>query len=186
MAAHLKSRWLTIALAALGMSAAVAAAPLSNQLMAQETTSGITIFGGLEPENRLAYSIDRNQPLSHNARYYLRVGSSKTPREVIEMEITYPETFQGEIDPGAIELRQGRYRGDAIIPTDEIVWDAENRRIEIYPSEPIPAETNLVVVLSDVQNPRRYGMHYFNLKLMYQGDVIRQYVGTWPLEVSAE
>jgi len=38
-------------------------------------------------------------------------------------------------------------------------------------------------VFSNVRNPNRYGYHYFNLRMMYQGDVIEQYVGTWPLEL---
>ncbi|HEY9737728.1 MAG TPA: DUF2808 domain-containing protein [Trichocoleus sp.] len=187
MAIKLKFRYAAVSLLTLGLAIATGFAPfISNQLMAQETTSGITIFGGLDPENRLAYSIDRNRPFSPNARYYLRVGSKKLPREVIEMEITYPENFRGQLNGDSIELRQGRYRGDSVIPTDEIIWDQENRRIEIYPSEPIPEGTNLVVVMSNIRNPRDYGVHYFNLRMMYQGDVARQYAGTWALEVSAE
>ncbi|MBD2259792.1 DUF2808 domain-containing protein [Pseudanabaena sp. FACHB-2040] len=187
MTIKLKSRAAAVGLITLGLAIATGFAPMiSSRLMAQETTSGITIFGGLAPENRLAYSIDRNRPSSPNARYYLRVANNKLPREVLEMEITYPETFQGQFNADNIELRQGRYRGDSVIPVDDVIWDEANRRIEIYPSEPIPARSNLVVVISNVQNPRRFGVHYFNLKMMYQGDVIRQYAGTWPLEVSAE
>jgi hypothetical protein len=187
MTIKLKPRAAAVGLMTLGLAIATSFAPMiSNRLMAQETTSGITIFGGLAPENRLAYSIDRNRPNSPNARYYLRVTGNKLPREVLEMEITYPEAFLGQFNVDSIELRQGRYRGDSVIPVDDIIWDQANRRIEIYPSEPIPARSNLVIVLSNVQNPRRFGVHYFNLGMLYQGDVIRQYAGTWPLEVSAE
>lgn len=187
MAIKFKSRYAVVSLLTLAIAISTGFAPfISSQLMAQETTSGVTIFGGLDPENRLAYSIDRNRPFSPNARYYLRVGSNKLPQDVLEMEITYPENFRGEIKGDSIELRQGRYRGDSVIETDEIIWDQENRRIEIYPSAPIPAGTNLVVVLSNIRNPREYGVHYFNLRMMYEGGVTRQYAGTWALEVSAE
>lgn len=187
MAIQFKFRYAAVSLLTLGLAIAAGFSPLvSSQLMAQETTTGITIFGGLEPENRLAYSIDRNRPFSPNARYYLRVGSNKLPREVLELEITYPENYEGELNGDSIELRRGRYRGDSVIATDEIIWDRENRRIEIYPSEPIPEGTNLVVVMSNIRNPRNYGVHYFNLRMMYQGSVMRQYAGTWALEVSAE
>lgn len=184
------SRYVAAGLMPLGLAIAAGTnAILPTQLLAQETTGGITILGGIEPEYRLAYSIDRNEPYSEDARYYLRVPGNKLPREVVELEITYPAKFeemQGEINPNQIEVRTGTYRGDAALPIEDIVWDQANQRIEIFPVEPIPANTSLVIVLSDVHNPRRYGIHYFNLKLMYQGDVLRQYVGTWPLEVAAE
>ncbi|HEY9763687.1 MAG TPA: DUF2808 domain-containing protein [Trichocoleus sp.] len=181
------ARYAAMGLLTLGLAIVIGLAPIaSNGLLAQETTSGITIFGGLSPENRLAYTIDRNRPYSSNARYYLRVNAKKLPREVLELAIDYPETFQGRFDPESIELRQGRHRGDSKIEINEAIWNPETRQIEIYPSEPIPANTNLVIVLSNVRNPRSYGIHYFNLKMMYQGGVVREYAGTWPLEVSAE
>lgn len=181
------ARYAAMGLLTLVLAIAVGLTPIaSERLLAQETTSGITIFGGLSPENRLAYTIDRNRPYSNDARYYLRVNSKKLPREVLEIEVDYPETFEGRFDPESIELRQGRYRGDSKIDIDEAVWNPETRQIEIYPSAPIPANTNLVIVLSNVRNPRNYGIHYFNLKMMYQGGVVREYAGTWPLEVSAE
>ena len=181
------ARYAVMGLLTLGLVILVGLAPIaSNSLLAQETTSGITIFGGLSPENRLAYSIDRNRPYSSNARYYLRVGATKLRREVLELQIDYPETFEGKFDPASIELRRGRYRGDSKIEISEATLNTETRQIEIYPSEPIPVDTHLVVVLSNVRNPRNFGVHYFNLKMMYQGGVVREYVGTWPLEVSAE
>lgn len=161
----------------------------SKPLQARETTPGITIFGGIDSEYRLGYSIDFNEPYSHRARYYLRVTGNRLPREVTEIEITYPEEFAtnlGRIEPNTIEVRKGRYRGQDPIELDNVILDEDTQTIEIYPTEAIPADTDFVVVLSRVHNPRRYGIHYFNLKMMYQGDVLRQYIGTWPLEVAAE
>jgi hypothetical protein len=156
---------------------------------AQETTGGITIFGGVDPDYRLGYSIDFNQPYSNRARYYLRVTGDKLPRDVTELTITYPSAFnemQGKLNCGEIKLRKGRYRGDEDLPLDDVVCDDEAKTVQIFPEEPIPANTSLVIVFDRVNNPRRYGIHYFNLKLMYQGDVLPQYVGTWTLEVAAE
>ena len=160
-----------------------------NHTSAQETSDGLTIFGGVESDYRLSYSIDRNEPYSRDARYYLEVRADKLPRAVTEIEISYPEKFtdlRGRFNENTIELRTGSYRGQESIPIDSAVWNQEAGVIEVYPAEPIPAETSFVIVLSNVNNPRRYGIHYFNLKLMYQGDVLRQYVGTWPLEVASE
>lgn len=179
----------TIKYAAIGLAAATIATGLGTALP-QPTLAqgGLTIFGGVDPEYRLNYFIDYNAPLSRNARYYLNVNRTKLPREVIGLEIDFPEAFtemRGRIDPNAIELRRGTWRGSDSIPVRAVDVISEEGRIEIIPEEPIPANTNLVVVLSNVQNPRRYGYHYFNLRMMYQGDVMNQYVGTWPLEVAA-
>ena len=154
---------------------------------AQETTGGITIFGGIDPEYRLAYSIDYNEAFSNRSRYYLRVAGSKLRRDVTELTISYPSAFnemQGQLNCNEIKLRTGRYRGDRDLALSDVICDDEAKVIQIYPQEPIPANTSLVVVFDRVRNPRRYGVHYFNLRMMYQGDVVSQYVGTWTLEVA--
>jgi hypothetical protein len=174
----------------LGLATVAAAVGLSTALpQPTQAQSGLTIFGGVEADYRLPYFIDFNYPFSTNARYYLNILRNKLPRDVISLEIEYPETFTdigGRFDPNAIELRSGDWRGGEVIPTKAVDWIEEEGRIEIIPAEPIPANTELVVVFSNVRNPRRYGYHYFNLRMMYQGDVIDQYAGTWPMEVAAE
>ncbi|TVP62764.1 MAG: DUF2808 domain-containing protein [Leptolyngbya sp. LCM1.Bin17] len=180
----------TIKFAAMGLAAATIATGLGTALP-QPTLAqgGLTIFGGVDPDFRLNYFIDFNTPFSRNARYYLNINRTKLPREVISLEIDYPEAFtemRGRLDPNAIELRRGTWRGDGNIPLKAVDLIEDEGRIEIIPEEPIPANTNLVVVMSNVQNPRRYGYHYFNLRMMFQGDVMNQYVGTWPLEVASD
>lgn len=176
--------------AALGVATALMAggvsalAPFSS--LAQ---TGLTIYGGVDPEYRLRYLIDFNYARSDDARYYLRVSEEKLLRDIISMEIDYPPEFielLGRFNVDEIELREGTGRGDAVIPTRSISWNEDESVIEIIPEEPIAEDTDFVVVMSDVSNPRRYGYHYFNLRVMYQGDVVNQYVGTWPLEVAVD
>jgi hypothetical protein len=177
-------------LVALGLAATAAAVGLSTTLpLPTQAQSGLTIFGGVDSEFRLPYSIDGNVPHNSNARFYLNVQRTKLPRDVISLEIDYPDSFTeigGRFNADAIELRSGEWRGRDVIPVKAIDWDQEANRIEIIPEEPIPANTNLVVVMSNVRIPRRYGYHYFNLRMMSQGDVINQYVGTWPMEIAAD
>ena len=157
--------------------------------LAQTTSPGLTIFGGVDPDYRLAYTIQYNTRRSPRARYFLRVPANKLRNDVVELEITFPERFtelRGVIDADEIEVRQGRNQGGDTIPLDEIVWDAESSKIIIYPEQPIPAETSLVIVLSKVRNPNRVSIHYFNLKMLFQGDVLRTFVGIWPVEAGAE
>ncbi|NER82813.1 MAG: DUF2808 domain-containing protein [Leptolyngbya sp. SIO1D8] len=154
-----------------------------------QTTEGLTIFGGIDPEYRLSYFIDHNSRRSTRSRYYLRIAGGKVPREVLELQITYPEAFEengGHFTNANIELREGTGRGGATIAVDEIVFNSDENIIEIYPDEPIPANKSFVVVISEVRNPNRYGNHFFVLDVLYQGGVLRDFVGIWPLEVAAE
>ncbi|WP_017296524.1 DUF2808 domain-containing protein [Nodosilinea nodulosa] len=175
---------------ALGLAAVAAAVGLSLATsQPSQAQTGLTIFGGIQPEYRLGYLIDFNYPHSSNSRYYLNIVRTKLPRDVISLEIDYPDSFTevgGRINPDDIELRSGDWRGRDVIPLKVADVIEDENRIELIPEEPIPANTSLVVVLSNVRNPRRYGYHYFNLRMMYQGDVIDQYAGTWPLEIAAE
>lgn len=151
--------------------------------------SGLTIFGGVDSEYRLRYLIDFNRPRSRNSRYYLQVARTKVPRDILSLEVEYPESFperRGRFDVNAIELREGDWRGGSVIPVESIEWEEGSGRIVITPEAPIPANTNFVIVMSRVVNPNRYGYHYFNLNAMFQGDVINQYVGTWPLELGTD
>ncbi|MBD1914992.1 MULTISPECIES: DUF2808 domain-containing protein [Cyanophyceae] len=177
-------------LAALGLVAVATAVGLSTALpQPTQAQTGLTIFGGVEIEYRLRYMIDFNYPRSTNSRYYLNIMRNKLPRDVISLEIDYPDSFTeigGRFDPNAIELRKGDWRGGEVIPVKAIDWIQDENRIEIIPEQPIEANTDLVVVLSNVRNTRRYGYHYFNLRMMYQGDVVNQYVGTWPMEIASE
>jgi hypothetical protein len=179
-------RWLQRSL--MGMFAVSGLAIAGSTAIAQ-TTEGLTIFGGVDSQYRLGYYIDRNERRSNDARYYLRVAGRKIPEEVLEIQVTYPEEFEeegGHFENARIELRDGTGRGGATIPVDEVIVDSEANIFEIYPTEPLPANSNFVIVLHDVRNPNRYGNHFFLLDALYQGGPLREFVGVWPLEVAAE
>ncbi|MEM6519124.1 MAG: DUF2808 domain-containing protein [Cyanobacteria bacterium P01_D01_bin.71] len=179
-------RWLNRGL--LGLFAASGLAIAGSSAIAQ-TTEGFTIFGGVDSQYRLGYFIDNNERRSNDARYYLRVAGRKIPREMLELQISYPEEFEeekGHFRDMRIELREGTGRGGATIAVDEIIVDPEANIFEIYPEEPLQPNESFVVVLHDVRNPNRYGNHYFYLDALYQGGPLRELVGIWPLEVAAE
>ncbi|NJL86040.1 MAG: DUF2808 domain-containing protein [Leptolyngbyaceae cyanobacterium SM1_1_3] len=164
------------------------------QAQSGSTAPGFTIFGGVDPDFRLGYIVDNNTPRNSDARYYLQVDSNKVERGISEIEISYPEAFTrrpngATLDPENIEIRVNSSRGGRngeTIPIESVTWDRESNRLEIYTQEVIPADTEFVVALLDVRNPRRYGLHSFNLRVLYQGDVVRRYIGTWQVEVAAE
>jgi hypothetical protein len=154
-----------------------------------QTTEGLTIFGGYDSQYRLGYFIDRNERRSNDARYYLRVAGRKVEKDVLELQISYPEEFEeegGHFDNVRVELRDGTGRGGATIPVDEVIVDTEANIFEIYPVDPLPANGNFVIVLHEVRNPNRYNNFPFFLDALYQGGPLRELVGVWPLEVAAE
>lgn len=141
-------------------------------------TPGLTIFSGVDREYELGFRLQNGGILNRTDRYYLRIPAEKLPLASDLFVVTYPDTYEGELDPEDIEIR---ISGDSV-PLEEVNWDEENHFVEIYPVEPVPARSRVEIVFSDVRNPRRTGTHYFNALVRAPGDVLPpQYIGTWIL-----
>lgn len=137
---------------------------------------GLTIFSGVDREFQLGYRLDNGGRTGRMDRYRLRIPNDKVTQAVEQLVVSYPDSFRGRFDQDEIEIR---IDGDAI-PLDEVNWDQENRVIEIFPTDPVPANTRIEVVMSNVRNPRTAGTHYFNALVRYSGDIpLATYVGTW-------
>ncbi|MEO0534562.1 MAG: DUF2808 domain-containing protein [Cyanobacteria bacterium P01_A01_bin.123] len=171
-------------LAVVGVSAVVA--PESAQAICRG--SGFTIFGGVDPELVLPYRLCNNEPRSGNAVYQLEVPGDRIIGAIIEIEVNYNPIFTSPFRGGRFnidEIEVVQENGDRV-EIDDVIWDEDGSRIEIYPTEPIPAATDFTIMLNDVYNPSRYQQNLFNLKVLYQGEPLRRTVGTWPLEISAD
>ncbi|MCU0525672.1 MAG: DUF2808 domain-containing protein [Elainella sp. Prado103] len=141
---------------------------------------GFTIFSGVERENQLSWRMDFDGEPGRRDRYRLRIPAKKMEFAVEQFSITYPDTYRGQFDPEAVEVKVD---GDEV-SLDEVTWDPENRIIEIYPQQPVPADTRVEIVLSEVRNPTRIGTHYFNAMVRSPGDLpLMRYVGTWILTI---
>ena len=176
-------------LALSGVAIATTLSVLPAQPSAAQTNPGITLWGGVDSEYRLPYTLRNNRPRSTRAQYYLRVPGTRIESAVSKLNIIYPEAFterNGSFDTDQIRVRRGRGSGDREIPVDEVVWVPEASRLEIYMSEDIPADTSFVIDMSDVRNPDRFGMHRFSLQVEARGDVLPRYLGTWELLVAEE
>jgi hypothetical protein len=142
---------------------------------------GFTIFSGVERENQLGWRMDYDGEPGARDRYRLRIPAKKMEFAVEQFSITYPDTYRGRFDPESVEVK---VNGDGVA-LDEVTWDSENRVIEIYPQTPVPADTRIEIVLSNVRNPNRIGTHYFNALVRSPGDLpMMRYVGTWILSIS--
>jgi hypothetical protein len=161
-------------------ASALAAIPVIPATVVAQGLPGLTIFSGVDRENQLGYRLDFGGLTSQRDRYRLRIPEKKMTFAVSLFAVTYPDTYEGRFDPEAVEVRVD---GESV-PVDEVSWDEENRTIEIYPVDPVPADTQVELVLSNVRNPRNVGTHYFNALVRSPGDLpLMRYVGTWILSI---
>lgn len=172
-----------------GAAIATTITALPTQPSIAQTNQGLTIFGGVDSEYRLPYTLRNNRPRDTRAAYFLRVPGSRIDAAVSSLRITYPDTFtrrNGEFDPDQIKVHRGRSSRGREIPVEEVVWNAESGQIDIYMAEDIPADTSFVVAMTGIRNPDRFGMQRFNLQTESRGDVLPRYVGTWELLVAED
>ncbi|MBF2028846.1 MAG: DUF2808 domain-containing protein [Oscillatoriales cyanobacterium C42_A2020_001] len=148
---------------------------------AQGGLPGLTIFGGVKGDDNLNYRLDFGGRANGWDRYRLRVPAKKMKLAVAQFAISYPDYFKGTFDPKSIDLQvQGKS-----VRIREANWNQENNLIEIFPEEPVPANSKVEIWLENVKNPSTGGMFYFNLQVQSPGDLpLYRYLGTWVIQIS--
>jgi len=129
--------------------------------------------------NELNYVVEISDRPNRWGRYRLKVGSRDMKLAASQFVINYPDYFDGKFNPDEMEIRVCSSRRGGLfsrakcsaVEMDEVDVDTENQRIALYPLEPIPAGTNLELVLDNVKNPRNPGMYQFNVMVESPGDV---------------
>ncbi|MEN9214758.1 MAG: DUF2808 domain-containing protein [Gloeomargarita sp. DG02_4_bins_56] len=153
------------------------ASVMSSTGVAGAQGSGWTLWGG--PKKELRYRADSGR-IGDWDRYYLQVPRQRIA--VAEYYISYPESYRGELDPRSIEVVRSQRRGreEQKFRIGEAVLDKESRQLRISMIDPIPADTPVDIILSNVRNPRNSGMFFFNLQVLSPGDIpLPRQVGTW-------
>lgn len=137
---------------------------------------GLVLFGGVEQENQLGYRLDFNGVPRRRDRYRLRMARRDLPIDVSQITITYPDYFDGSFDLDDIEMK---VEGEEVA-LESVDWDEQNYELRFFPVEPIPANSRVEIILSNVRNPRDSGFYYFHALALPNDDIpIRRYVGTW-------
>lgn len=150
-------------------------------VISAQSLPGFTIFSGIKRENQLPFRLDFGGQPNGWDRYRLRIPSKKLNLAVSQFSISYPDYYKGKFDTDKIEVRIKNKK----VPLQEVVWDKENRLVDIYPQEPVPAGSKVELVFSNVKNPSFGGTYYFNCQILSPGDVpLRRYLGTWILSIS--
>lgn len=147
-----------------------------------QNNSGLTLWSGVARENQLSYYLDYGGQPNGWDRYRLRIPPKKLELGVAQFSIAYPDYFDGKFDKNKIEVR---VKGKSL-PLSGVNLDEENHLIQIDLREPIPAQTRVELVFSNVKNPPFGGTYYFNCQTMSPGDVpIPRYCGTWILTIGS-
>ena len=69
------------------------------------------------------------------------------------------------------------------IPSD-IVFDKENKKLEIYPITPIPSDNDTYAVVFKINNPRKSGLYQFHSFGKSSGPIpVSSYIGSWTLNI---
>ncbi|MDF5731496.1 MAG: DUF2808 domain-containing protein [Rhizonema sp. PD38] len=149
-----------------------------------DSLPGFTLFSGVKGENQLPFRLDYGGTPDGWDRYRLKITHKKLSTAVEHFIIQYPNYYNGSFDTKNIELRVK----DKKVPLSQsspVKWDKENHVIEIYPQDPVPAGSNVDIVLSNVKNPATGGVYYFNCSTQSPGDVqLSRYIGTWIISIS--
>jgi len=148
---------------------------------AQTGLPGFTLFGGPRGEENLNYRLDFGGRANGWDRYRLRIPQNKMKLAVAQFAISYPDYYKGTFDEKGIEVQvQGKS-----VPLREVKWNKDNNLIEIFPTDPVPANSKVEIQLSNVRNPSSGGMFYFNLQVQSPGDLpLYRYLGTWVISIS--
>ncbi len=141
---------------------------------------GLTIFGGVKGEDNLNYRLDfGGRANGAGERYRLRIPAKKMKLAVAQFSIAYPDYFKGQFDPKDVEI----IVKNKSVPLQEVNWNKENNFIEIFPTNPIPAGSNVEIQLANVRNPNS-GVYYFNCQVLSPGDTpLLRYLGTWVISI---
>jgi hypothetical protein len=138
-----------------------------------------TLFSGVDSKDQLSYSLDFGNRASSD-RYRLRLPGTKVPLGATQIDIVYPEYYQGTFDDKGIEVNVG----GKSIPVSKANWDKEKRAVQITLNERLKTKQDIEIVLNNVKNPDRGGIFYFDCQVKSSAEFpLARYAGTWILNI---
>ena len=152
-----------------------------------QTNSGFSFVWGGDGPRQLNYVLEYGTPRHLNDRYRLKLKRQNVA--IDRIIITYPDHFDGKIRAEKIELRRSpknkifNLKKGKTLAVNSVKLDKDSRVIEIEPTEYIPAETAVEVVLHNVKNPS-VGEYWFNCRISSPTDTgLTRVVGTWLISI---
>ena len=144
-------------------------------------TPGLVIFGDKEVDI-LNYYLDFGGIAKQRDRYRLRIPKKKLANGATQFVISYPDYFDGKFDTDKIEVRPNNEK-DESLELKNVVWDEENRFIQIDLAQPLKQAKKVEIVLSNTKNPD-VGTYYFYAQVVPAVNApVPERVGAWVLSI---
>ncbi|MEM7759411.1 MAG: DUF2808 domain-containing protein [Cyanobacteria bacterium P01_A01_bin.40] len=144
--------------------------------------SGLVIFGDRDVDI-LSYFLDFGGIADNRDRYRLRIPKKKLVNGATQFVISYPDYFDGKFDTSKIEVRPNGKK-DQSLPLKNVVWDEENRFVQIDLAEPLKDPKKIELVFSGVRNPD-VGTYYFYAQVVPAINTpIPERVGAWVISIN--
>ena len=144
-------------------------------------TPGLVIFGDRDVDI-LNYYLDFGGIADNRDRYRLRIPKKKLANGATQFVISYPDYFDGKFDTDKIEVRPNGKK-DQSLPLKNVVWDKENRLIQIDLAQPLKDPKKVELVFSNVRNPD-VGTYYFYAQVVPAVNVpVPERIGAWVLSI---
>ena len=145
-------------------------------------TPGLVIFGDRDVDI-LNYYLDFGGIADNRDRYRLRIPKKKLANGATQFVISYPDYFDGKFDTDKIEVRPGGDK-DKSLPLKNVVWDRENKLVQIELAEPIKDPKKVELVFSNVKNPD-VGTYYFYGQVVPATNVpVPERIGAWVVNIN--
>lgn len=144
--------------------------------------SGLVIFGDRDVDI-LSYFLDFGGVADNRDRYRLRIPKKKLVNGATQFVISYPDYFDGKFDTDKIEVRPNGDK-DKALPLKNVVWDEENRFVQIDLAEPLKDPRKIELVFSGVRNPD-VGTYYFYAQVVPAINApVPERVGAWVISIN--
>ena len=144
-------------------------------------TPGLVIFGNRDVDI-LDYYLDFGGSAKQRDRYRLRIPKKKLTNGATQFVISYPDYFDGKFDTDSIEVRPNGDKKESLA-LKNVVWDEENRLIQIDLAEPLLDAKKVEIVMSGTKNPD-VGTYYFYGQVSPAVNApVPERVGAWVISI---
>jgi Protein of unknown function (DUF2808) len=158
---------------------AVAVLGTATILPVMPSRAEFTLFSGVDSKDQLSYSLDFGNRATSD-RYRLRLPGTKLPLGATQIDIVYPDYYQGIFDPKGVEVNVG---GKSVL-VSSTNWDKEKRALQITLDKRLKTKQEIEIVLNNVKNPDRGGIFYFDCQVKSSAEFpLARYAGTWILNI---
>jgi Protein of unknown function (DUF2808) len=154
-------------------------AVISGATFTQPSKAEFTLFSGVEPKNQLSYSLDFGKR-SITDSYRLVLSGQKMPLGAVQLNILYPENYNGVFDEKQITVSAG----GKSMSIAGVKWQKEKRNLQIDLKERLQTKGDINIVLGNVRNPDTSGLFYLDCQYRSSPNFpIARYAGTWILNI---